>query len=117
MGGDRHGGSADAGGVTMSGDNGRDVLTVSMEALNFIVNDAEPGEDARLTVKGYNMACAALNRIASPVATINAELLEALKSTVNWAYSQDCIPIDGRNFGLSKANEAIAKAEGRTTHG
>lgn len=32
-----------------------------LTALEFIVNDVpEPGEDARLTAKGYNMACAAI---------------------------------------------------------
>ena len=31
-----------------------------LEALEFIVNDAEPGEDARLTADGYNRACAAI---------------------------------------------------------
>lgn len=31
-----------------------------LEALLFIVNDAEPGEDAQLTVEGYNRACAAI---------------------------------------------------------
>lgn len=32
-----------------------------VEALEFIVNDTpEPGEDAQLTVEGYNKACAAL---------------------------------------------------------
>jgi hypothetical protein len=30
------------------------------EALMYIVNDAEPGEDARLTTAGYNLACAAI---------------------------------------------------------
>lgn len=31
-----------------------------LAALEFIVNDAEPGEDARLTANGYNRACAAI---------------------------------------------------------
>ena len=31
-----------------------------LAALQFIVNDAPAGEDAQLTVKGYNMACAAI---------------------------------------------------------
>lgn len=31
-----------------------------LAALQFIVNDAEPGEDARLTTEGYNRACAAI---------------------------------------------------------
>lgn len=31
-----------------------------LEALKFIVNDGEPGEDAVLSVKGYNLACAAI---------------------------------------------------------
>ena len=31
-----------------------------LAALEYIVNDAEPGEDARLTVEGYNRACAAI---------------------------------------------------------
>ena len=31
-----------------------------LAALLFIVNDAEPGEDAHLTVAGYNIACAAI---------------------------------------------------------
>lgn len=29
-------------------------------ACMFVVNDAEPGEDARLTVEGYNRLCAAI---------------------------------------------------------
>mgnify|MGYP001571482384 CR=1 FL=1 len=33
-----------------------------LAALKFIVNDAEPGEDAQLTRAGYNMACAAIAR-------------------------------------------------------
>jgi hypothetical protein len=32
-------------------------------ALRFIVNDVPaPGEDAQLTIKGYNLACAALGK-------------------------------------------------------
>jgi len=31
-----------------------------LAALQFIVNDAEPGEDAALSVEGYNRACAAI---------------------------------------------------------
>jgi len=31
-----------------------------LSALDYIVNDAKPGEDARLTVNGYNRACAAI---------------------------------------------------------
>ena len=31
-----------------------------LAALDYIVNDAKPGEDARLTVDGYNRACAAI---------------------------------------------------------
>ena len=32
-----------------------------LAALEYIVNDIpEPGEDAELTVKGYNLACAAI---------------------------------------------------------
>lgn len=31
-----------------------------LEALQFIVDDAPEGEDARLTVDGYNKACAAI---------------------------------------------------------
>lgn len=31
-----------------------------LEALMFIVNDAKPGEDAVLSVKGYNKACKAI---------------------------------------------------------
>lgn len=38
---------------------------VLREALHFIVNDTPtPGEDAQLTVEGYNRACAALGRPA-----------------------------------------------------
>jgi hypothetical protein len=33
-----------------------------LEALQFIVNDAEPGEDAQLTTAGYNRACAAIRK-------------------------------------------------------
>lgn len=33
-----------------------------LEALDFIVNDCEPGEDAKLTVAGYNKACAAIKK-------------------------------------------------------
>ena len=33
-----------------------------LAALEFIVNDMEPGEDAKLTVKGYNKACAAIKK-------------------------------------------------------
>lgn len=37
-----------------------------LEALLFIVNDfPEPGEDARLTVDGYNKACEAINKAIS----------------------------------------------------
>lgn len=39
-----------------------------LAALEFIVNDAEPGEDARLTTEGYNRACAAIAKaIGQPV--------------------------------------------------
>jgi hypothetical protein len=34
-----------------------------LEALEFIVNDAEPGEDARLTTAGYNKACAVIAKV------------------------------------------------------
>lgn len=33
-----------------------------ISVLRYIVNDAEPGEDAVLSVTGYNMACEALSR-------------------------------------------------------
>ncbi len=34
-----------------------------LEALEYIVNDIpEPGEDAELTAKGYNMACRAIRK-------------------------------------------------------
>ena len=34
-----------------------------LEALQYIVNDTpESGEDAELTVKGYNMACEAIRK-------------------------------------------------------
>ena len=38
----------------------REVNAELLAALQFIVNDAEPGEDAQLTVTGYNKACAAI---------------------------------------------------------
>ena len=31
-----------------------------LAALLYIVNDCEPGEDAQLTVTGYNLACAVI---------------------------------------------------------
>jgi hypothetical protein len=36
-----------------------------LEALKFIVNDMEPGEDAKLTVAGYNKACSAISKATS----------------------------------------------------
>lgn len=33
-----------------------------LAALLFIVNCAEPGEDAELTAEGYNMACEAITK-------------------------------------------------------
>jgi len=37
-----------------------------LEALQYIINDCpEPGEDAQLTAKGYNIACEAIRKATS----------------------------------------------------
>ena len=46
--------------LTAQRDRLREINAELLTALSFIVNDAEPGEDARLTVEGYNRACAAI---------------------------------------------------------
>lgn len=38
-----------------------------LEALKYIVNCADPGEDAELTVDGYNKACAAIAKAEGDV--------------------------------------------------
>lgn len=41
----------------------REALAAALAAMLYVVNDAEPGEDAVLSTEGYNRLCAAIARL------------------------------------------------------